>query len=149
MPSYFFDSSALAKRYIQEQGTAAVLVLFEKAGRLVISRLAIVEVTSALVRRQRAGEMSARQFEVVFSALSADLRQRFEVVDLGGPVTTRAVDLVRAHALRAADALQLACALIGRGERKEDSEFTFVSTDRELNAAAELEGLSILDPTAD
>jgi predicted nucleic acid-binding protein len=46
MPSYFFDSSALVKRYVQELGTPRVLALIHSGQRLVAARLAIVELTA-------------------------------------------------------------------------------------------------------
>jgi len=68
------------------------------------------------------------------------------VIELGGATITRSIDLIRVHALRAADGIQLACALIAASESATNREFLFVSADVELNAAAEKEGLTVLDP---
>jgi hypothetical protein len=57
---YFFDSSALVKRYAQETGSAWVEVLTDpQAGhRLYLARITVVEVVAAVARRQRGGALS-------------------------------------------------------------------------------------------
>lgn len=146
MPGYFLDSSALVKRYVEEPGTGRVLELLSPARRLIVSRLATVEVSSAIVRRARRIGLRDEEVEPVLDALESEVRERFEVVELGTPVLTRAIDLVRVHALRAADAIQLACALIARGEPTTGADFALVSSDAELNAAAQQESLAVIDP---
>jgi predicted nucleic acid-binding protein len=53
VPVYFFDSSALVKRFARETGTAWVINLFKPASgnRIYIARITYVEVISAIVRR--------------------------------------------------------------------------------------------------
>jgi len=147
MAEYFLDSSALVKRYIEEPGTDHVLQLFGKGHRLVVSHLARVEVTSALARRARAVKLGSEQVDIVASAMETEFRQVFEVVELGGGVLSLAAELTRVHALKASDAIQLACALVACGDRGSSTSLTLVSCDRELNAAAEQENLAVLDPT--
>lgn len=57
MAVYFFDSSALVKRYVQETGSAWVMATTApQAGHaLYIARITAVEVVSALTRRHRDG----------------------------------------------------------------------------------------------
>jgi hypothetical protein len=66
-----------------------------------------------------------------------------EVYDLDA-AKVRAHRLLEAHPLRAADALQLAAALIGVFDRP--AGFDFVTFDGILGAAAEREGFSVLGP---
>jgi hypothetical protein len=54
--------------------------------------------------------------------------------------------LVRDHFLLAADAIQLACALKSRAAMP-DHEFVFIGGDLELNAAAQMNGFAVIDPT--
>jgi predicted nucleic acid-binding protein len=49
----YFDSSAFAKRYIDEAGTAEVLAWCERASELAISVIAVPELISAFCRPQR------------------------------------------------------------------------------------------------
>lgn len=146
MGANFLDSSALVKRYIDEQGTPVVIRLMTESDSIVVSRLAWVEVTSACARRVRARLMTDDQFEQVALVLEREIREVFEVIELGGAVMNRAVQLARSRALRAADAIQLACAQVACGERAENSSICFVSADQELNEAARSEGMIVLDP---
>lgn len=149
MARFFLETSALAKRYILEEGTPRVSQLVESGDSLLVSRLALVEVASAAVRRTRAGDIAEDALTGLLQTLDDDFRRRFEVVELGGGTMSRSVDLIRVHALRAADGIQLACALIAAGSPGASSELMFVSSDRELNAAAETEGMTVLDPCRD
>ncbi len=146
MRRFFFDSSALVQRYILEKGTQRVVEIVDGPDRLTVSRLAWVEVTATLVRRARAGDLAADALAEILHLLEDELRTRFDVIELGPAAMTRSVDLVRAHVLRAADGIQLACALLAQGGPREDDEFVFVSSDAELNTAAERDGLTVLDP---
>ncbi len=60
MSAYYFDSSALVKRYIQETGTAWVRSLSRRgtSDPIYLARITAVEVCSAVVRRARAGRLS-------------------------------------------------------------------------------------------
>ena len=148
MAAYFLDSSALVKRYVEETGSDRIDELIDSLGHgAVISRLAAVEVTAALVRRTRSGDLSPEALEAALTYLEADVERRFHVVELGGAALTRAVDLIRKHGLRAADGIQLACALIARGEQASQRDLTLVSSDAELNTAAAQENLIVIDAT--
>ncbi|MGQ9652409.1 MAG: type II toxin-antitoxin system VapC family toxin [Phycisphaerae bacterium] len=146
---YFYDSSALVKLYVEEPGSARALDILESssAGEIVISRLAPVEVASALVRRSRQGDFGEEQLTTALGLLDSDVERRCQVVEVGGATMLRAMTLVRCYALRAADAIHLACALLVRRNAGEAESFAIVSSDRELNAAAQAEGLSVIDPS--
>ncbi|HNQ23310.1 MAG TPA: type II toxin-antitoxin system VapC family toxin [Phycisphaerae bacterium] len=146
MPAYFLDSSALVKRYLGEEGTPRVLEIIAGAERVVVSRLTMVEVTSATVRRRRVGDVSADLARRVLEALDEDSRQLYEVVDLAAGTIARACDLVGVHGLRAADSVQLACALLAAGGLTGGQGLIFVSADAELNAAAAAERLVVVNP---
>ena len=146
---HYLDSSALVKLYVEEQGSSRVEELFESAtsGTIIVSRLTIVEVTSALVRRSRGGDYPEEHLARVLILLDEDMAG-FQVFELGGAMMSRAISLARKHGLRSADAIQLACALLARGDRGANGGLTLVSSDEKLNAAAEQERLSVLDPTS-
>jgi hypothetical protein len=59
---YYADSSALVKRHIPEIGSAWIEQEFDAASgnRIITAKLTIVEVLSALNRRQREAGISAR-----------------------------------------------------------------------------------------
>ncbi len=146
MPNYFLDSSALVKRYRREDGTERVGELLDTAERVIVARLTELEVSAAIVRRSRATNLSEQLLTLILAAIDHDLAQTFEIVELELPVFQRAVQLTRKHKLRAADAIQLACALFAADEIPQ-RDLTIMSSDQELNAAALAEGLNVIDPT--
>ncbi|MCC7293137.1 MAG: type II toxin-antitoxin system VapC family toxin [Phycisphaerales bacterium] len=146
MSRFSFESSALAKRCLEEPGTARVLEVIRSEHRVMASRLSMVEVASAAVRHAREGLIPEEVLEAILLALEGDFRSVFEVKPLEAAILGRAVDIVRAHALRAADAIQLATALHCAGKLALRADLVLVSADQELNDAASEEGLTVLDP---
>jgi len=69
----YFDSSPFAKRYIDEPGTAEVLVWCDQAAELVLSVISIPELISAFCRLEREGKLSAGQYRRLKSDLMADI----------------------------------------------------------------------------
>jgi predicted nucleic acid-binding protein len=148
MAVLFIDSSALVKRYRSEAGSRRVADLLHAAERLVVSRLTKVEVCSALVRRVDGSNVPAAILAAALAAFEDDLRLSFDIVELDEPIMDKAVILAQKHALRAADSIQLACALLSRPEPRAGSKFYLVSADDELNTAALAEGLSVENPNS-
>lgn len=146
MAQYFLDSSALLKRYRRESGSAWVLDLSVVSDRLVVSRLAQVEITAAIVRRGKQSSQSRSTIMSALATLETDMAKVYQVVEFSDALIARAIQLAKAHALRAADAIQLACALESRPEPATAAEFYLVSADDELNAAALAEGLQVENP---
>jgi len=63
MAFFLFDTSALVKRYHVEAGSDKVDEIFEDSDNiLIISELALVEVTSALLRKRNRGEITALNY---------------------------------------------------------------------------------------
>ena len=147
MAVYFLDSSAIVKRYRDEAGSVAILRLFASNDHLIASRLATVEVVAAFARRARKGTVPEDRVGEIAHALEIDFRELFEIIELEGPILLRSIDLVRTHGLRAADAIQLACALKPAAQLAGLSSLVLVSSDAELNAAAAREHLTVFDPT--
>jgi predicted nucleic acid-binding protein len=146
MAVHFFDSSALVKRYRHEAGSDRVAVLIDQAEQLVIARLAHVEVAAAIVRRARGATISPSDLAQVLAVLERDVTGSFDVVELDSATMQSAVNLAQTHALRGADAIQLACATRARSSVA-PRDFIMVASDQELNAAATAEGMNVVDPT--
>jgi len=144
MVDYFLDTSALAKCYLEEQGTERMLDIFESGAVLFVSHLSLVEAASAGMSRFRRGELNGELLVELLACLENDFQLRFRVVPVSAAVLSESVAVVRRHPVRAADAIQLASALSVRGPGK--SGPLFVSSDKTLNAAAANEGLEILNP---
>ena len=125
----YFDSSAFAKRYVEERGSDLVEQLCREATELALSVLCVPEIISALSRRVREGSLSPIQYREVKSYLSAEVADA-TIVNLVPDVVADAVRVLETNAVRAMDALHIACALQWNAE-------LFVSSDeRQLSAAS-------------
>ena len=129
----FFDSSAFAKRYVEEPGSQAVESLCAAATELGLSVVCIPEIVSALNRRVREGSLSARQYEVAKESLSADIRD-VSIINLTPHVISTCTTVLETGPVRAMDALHIACAV-------EWGAALFVSADKKQLSAAKRVGL--------
>ena len=152
MAVYFFDSSALVKRYIQETGSASVQTLFQQAQPqdLYIARIAGAEVISAIARRGRAGDLSPQELANALGRFRQDFATAYEIIDISPAIVARAMDFAQNRFLRGYDAVQLAVAwgLHTFRQMMGLPVLTLVSADNDLNAAATAEGLVVENPNA-
>lgn len=131
----FLDSSALAKRYVQEPGSDRVEEILSSASSLGISVICLSEVVSALCRRRREGKLSQQQYSRAKQALFEDIEDA-SVINVTDQVILRAVDLLERWPLRSSDSLHVASAA-------EWSAELFVSSDERQCAAARGYGLQV------
>lgn len=131
----FFDSSAFAKRYIEEDGSNQVDDLCQRADTLELSIICIPEVFSALNRRRREGVISGSDYSLIKNQFSTDIGDAI-LLDLTHAVITRTIALLETYPLRAMDAIHVACAL-------ELQTHLFVSADQRQLTAAQTEGLAV------
>ena len=150
MAVFVFDSSALVKRYRQEQGTDWVRARTtpEAENELYVALIAGAEVVSALMRQQRRGELSVEASEAARSAFRHHYYHQYHVVAITEAVIEDAMELAERHPLRGYDAVQLAAATQIRRMRTAVGLSTpvFVSADITLNGCAEEEGFAVEDP---
>lgn len=127
----FFDSSALAKRYVAESGTPLVLQLCSQAQEVLVAVIVVPELVSAFNRLRREGTLSESNYLFVKSELAADVAMA-TVIDLTPTVVAQALDYLERFSLRAMDALHLGAAITSGTQR-------FVSGDhRQCQAARDL-----------
>jgi uncharacterized protein len=151
MADYFFDTSALVKRHVNEVGSPWVrsLVRAKASHRVYIARITAVEVSSAITRRQHKGDLSPAQAGAILGHFRRHLTQRYRVLELTPSLFTKAMLAARKHRLRAYDAVQLAVALEVHRLHQDAGlgPVTLVSADQDLNTAATAEGMAVDDPT--
>ena len=124
----FFDSSAFAKRYVEEDGSDTVEQLCGKATELALSVICAPEIISALNRRLREGSLSRQQYLEAKARLSTEVTDA-TIVNLVPAVIADAIKVLESNAVRTLDALHVGCALQWNAE-------LFVSSDeRQLRAA--------------
>jgi predicted nucleic acid-binding protein len=144
----FADTSAFAKRYIPEPGSAWVRSWIEpQSGNLVlIAEVSVVELISVLARRQREGAVDASAFKRLRDDFLLHVDREYLVVRLHSQLMIEASQLVVRYPLRTLDAIQLACAL--ECVRTLGHSPVFISADRNLLTAADAAGLATDDPHA-
>jgi uncharacterized protein len=145
MNNYFVDSSALVKRYRVEPGSVRLSALLKSADRIIISRLTVIEVSAALVRRSRQAKAPPEDLRTALNLLDFEAGNTFDVLELDEPVPTHALAATRQYGLRGADAVQFAAAIVAR--RRMSNQITFVSCDDELNTAATVEAWPVENPS--
>lgn len=150
MTVYYHDTSAAIKRYHLELGTTVVDRIFaEPDSSHFLSRLAGVEMESAVAKNVRMQILSPADFQRFRVKFQTDIVSgTFQILRLLTRHLKRAEQLLRQHAfsksLRTLDAIQLAVAL----DLHQNSGLDyFVCSDTNLCSIAEAEGLAILNPT--
>jgi len=131
----FFDSSAFAKRYMEEIGSQLVDDICLNAKIISLSVICAPEIISALNRRVREKSLSPQDYFTIKQHLSDDVRDAV-IVNLLPEVIVTSTKLLETSPLRAMDALHVACALVWNAE-------LFVSSDKRQITAAKKAGLKI------
>jgi predicted nucleic acid-binding protein len=137
----FWDSSAIIPLCLREKTSEAMKDLMKDDEDIVVWWTTRIECLSALSRRQREGVLpsgDAAKARTVLCALAATWSE----VQPTETVRLRAERLLSIHPLRAADALQLASALIWAQETPRGLDF--VCLDQNLREGALKEGFSVL-----
>jgi predicted nucleic acid-binding protein len=137
----YFDTSALAKWYLNEAGSDDVEKYIQEHGPVDMSDLTVVEMRCLLARRRREGNIDPKTEIKIFATFEEDIRQRFLICHpLPDGLTAGAVNLLSVHPdlpIRALDALHL---MIAREIRAE----VLVTADRVIVAGAKAMGFSVV-----
>lgn len=133
----FFDTSALTKRYVEEEGSGKVRALCAQADALGVSVLVLPELISTLCRLVREGRLSAEEYQSLKAAVQADLSDA-DLCDVSQEIFEQAIRCLELHPLRTLDALHVGSALVYQPD-------LFVSADRRQTEAADREGIPVLD----
>jgi uncharacterized protein len=133
----YFDASAFVKLVLEEQDSDIAAELWDGSDAVVASRLAYPEVRAALAAAVRNHDLDPEQMakaEEAWESYWAATRP----VELTAAVERHAGTLARLHALRGADAVQLASALA-----IDDPELVIAVWDRRLHAGAKAAGCAV------
>ena len=129
----FIDSSALAKRYVLEQGSEVVEELLKKASQLALCTILVPEIISGLNRRRREQILSKSDYRKIRKQLFEDVHDAI-VLQVTPAVISRSVRLLETNILRAMDSLHVACAQEWQAE-------LFATADKRQLKAAQNAGL--------
>jgi predicted nucleic acid-binding protein len=150
--SYFLDTSAYAKRYRREAGSAWVRRICQTE-KIFASMLLITELASVIARLAREGAISPTQRVGILRSFQADL-ENATLIQLERPILERAADILiqfpAGTALRSLDAIHLASAehafAAAPLTRSRRARPVLVSADTRLLAAAQWLGLATDNP---
>jgi predicted nucleic acid-binding protein len=142
----FWDASALVPLLVAEPVTRHLQALAARDPDMLAWWGSAVECASALARLERAGQLDARGAALAFHRLK-QFSEGWHEIEPSEVLRENAIRFLRVHALRAADALQLAAAFIA-AERRPPS-LDLVSLDDRLADAARKEGFSLIDVARD
>ncbi len=147
MSVYFVDTSALAKRYLVEAGSAWVesWIVLGEGNTIVVSEIVIAEMRSLLARRVREG-LAVEQADAIKLAFSLHVRREYQISSVHRGILLSAGDLTEKYPLRTLDAIHLASALQVRSAL--EFPLIFVTADQQQLHAAAAEGFETDDPTA-
>lgn len=138
----YFDTSALIKRYFNEQGSKEVIEnYFRPDISILTSSITHAEVYSTFSRVHKEGHISKRRLEELQHIFESDW-SRFAVVEFGIDVRAQIPKLIEDVYVRGADLIHLStvAAVTKRGV-----DLVFVCTDKKLKNAALDIGISCDD----
>jgi predicted nucleic acid-binding protein len=139
----FWDSSALVQLLVAEPGSPAALREYVADPEVVAWWGSEIECVSALARLEREGGIPVGSVVEALRRLDAIVLAWREVEPVAR-VRQIAIRVLRVHPLRAADALQLAAAIVASEDQP--ATLAFVTLDDRLAEAAEREGFPIVRP---
>ena len=138
----FWDSSAIVPLIVDEAQTDYCLGVLSQDQEMMVWCLSVVEVLSALCRRFREGAMRDQNFRNAKVRLNTIMERTYQVRSVD-KVKARALRLLEVHSLRAADACQVASALVATQE--DPTRVSVISFDQRIKQAATREGFDV-DP---
>ena len=151
MTWFFFDASALAKRYSPETGTPLINAAFRYCpdNRMTCSTIGVLEIVSILARKHNDGRLNPalfRQAMVEFRAEVIDGKD-FAVTAVTDALLLSALSLIPKHNLNATDAVILRSVLdLKRSVHSAGEDVILLTADKHLARAAQNEGLTVVDP---
>ena len=142
MNHFYFDASALAKRYAQEIGSNQINFLFANVSleRLMALIIGALEVFWILVRKRNDGRITTPNFSQAVINLDQEVvadDSDFELFPTPDSLLQTAMDFVERHSINSTDALVLCSALeTGSRLRNAGDDLVLVAADQRLLRAA-------------
>lgn len=148
--TYYLDTSALGKRYVNEIGSTWTRALTTPAAghAIVTARITMAEIYSVLARRKREGSVPTAACIVAAQAFALHSVTEYQFIEMDMTIISEARDLLDRYPLRAYDAVQLGSAIVANHALilHKLPPLIFVSADDRLIQAALAEGLATENP---
>lgn len=136
----YCDTSALIKRYVEEEGTEIVDRLWSASLGIATSVVAFAETASTFSRKLREGILTEREYVTTLKMFKTDF-DSFILVSVTPMLNSMIERLVMEYPLRGFDAIHLSSALMIKDSGS--LPIQFACFDRTLNEAALKEGLAV------
>jgi uncharacterized protein len=136
----FFDTSALIKKYITEEGSQKVDDLMDKADTIIVSVITEIEAHSTFKRLLIENAISENDYKTLINEFEIDYPYFTHIV-FDSLITSNAKLLIEKHQLKTLDFIQLGTALL----LKDEIDY-FIVCDSKLVKAGKKEGLKIINP---
>ena len=144
MHYFYFDTSAIAKRYSPEKGSKKIDdIIGDKSNIVVIGNIAITELYSAISKKYRIGEISRQDFLSAIYRFEDDISKNiYRFLEVDNEVITAAEILILKYSeLRTYDSIHLALAL-----QLTKLKPIIVTSDTVLLKTCISEGLKVINP---
>jgi predicted nucleic acid-binding protein len=152
---FYFDASALVKRYTRESGSDKMFFLFRSVPltRLWCLTSGAMEVFWICVRKRNDGRITADQFTQATGHLEFEVintQSDFKTISVPDSLVWDSMRLIETHSLNSVDAMVLRSALdIATELRDTGDTLVLVASDQRLLRAAQTEGLLVFNPEID
>lgn len=147
MQNFFFDTSALVKRYYDETGTETVDSLIESGDtKVILTANTVIETVSAFRRKYNREDLSENVVDQLLTSFFDEALSNFLIVPTKEALFTHSFGLILEDDLRTLDSLQLSAAL---AVAEEVENLTFVCADQQLISVADTRGLEAINPDVD
>ncbi|HUK90454.1 MAG TPA: type II toxin-antitoxin system VapC family toxin [Blastocatellia bacterium] len=137
----FFDTSALVPLCVFQAASQTARRAYRRFAACVVGWTTLIEATGAVYRAERIAGLSQRDRDLAIQSLQ-QLRQRWVKISPSDRVRDIALDVLKSHDLRAADAIQLASALEWCSGKPRHHHF--VCLDRQLALTARTVGFDVI-----
>ncbi len=139
---FYCDTSALMKLYAQESSSTDMTRLCTDSSEIVVATITWVEMRSAFALRVRTHQTTQAQTQSALEKLSLEW-EKYQKIALDTSLFETAGHFTQDLSLRAYDSVQLACAQ--RFNIALGGQMTFCCFDKQLNSAAKVLGMKVLD----
>lgn len=136
----FFDTSALIKKYVTEEGSDKVDALMNKAESIIVSAITEIEAYSTFKRLLIENAINESDYKTLINEFEIDYPYYSHIV-LDDLITSNAKSLIDKYQLKTLDSIQLGTAVL----LKDEIDY-FVVCDAKLVKAGKKERLKIINP---
>ncbi|RKU18616.1 hypothetical protein C6501_02535 [Candidatus Poribacteria bacterium] len=152
---FYFDASALVKRYTDEVGSDEVDFIFANVPleRMNCLILGAVEVFWICVRKRNDGRITHNHFTQATRYLEQeviDTNSEFKTISIPDTLVLNSMPLIENHSINSVDAIVLRSSLdIATELRNTGNRLVLVASDQRLLRAAQTEGMLVFNPEID